>query len=300
MSKKKSEQKNKALTARQRKELNRPQAEEVRENSDAASFAARKKKRNGILIIAAVALTVIIAIGIIVPVWYNSDYRYEDNPVVEIKLGNGMTLRYEVYIADACNVGTNFLFLCDVGYYNDSIIYDTQNNWARFGGYYVGENDSYAHRSADSEFLKKTADYFDDHAGTNQFRYKLIKDEKVKFTQNDTAAKYGLFGNYNNFCTEFEVLGQAGADVKLGTITYNVEYIASAYDDETKNNIDAIFALGTGDTTYKSVFKTCEPFISIKETKVFNYSRPYVGKFEKYMTESNAISTSWTGSYPAK
>lgn len=302
----------------QQKQLTSSQRKEKRRESEAGYVkpnpptAAEKRNRKLIIIIAAIILAMIIAASVAIPVWFYADYRNADNPIVEIKLDNGMTLKYEVFVSTSHNVSTNFLFLCNIGYFNGSIIYDTQENWVRFGGYYLDGEGEYAHRSTDGEFLAKTEKYFDEFKGEKQFKYK-VKPDNSRPTSADDSAVYGLFGNHTDYCTEFQFLGQAGAQNTLQNVsttkkyTYNTEYIAMPYEDgkgqSTTENIATLFSLGYGDAYYKNTFKTIDTpkFIKIVSTKVHNYNKPYTdNNFETYMISENAVnSTNWSGTYPA-
>lgn len=307
MNKKEKQKQQQGLTANQRKEKRRESDPEYTRHQPPTR--AEKSNRKLIIIIAAIVLAVIIAAGVAIPLWYYSDYRFADNPIVEIKLDNGMTLKYEVFVSDSHNISTNFLFLCRIGYFDGSIIYDTQEDWVRFGGYYLDDAGQYAHRSEDSEFLAKTEKYFDEYKGEKQFKYQLLSDD-VNFSSADDAAVYGLFGNYRNFCTEFQFLGRKDARDVLANISnnksykFNTEYIAAPYEDgpgqSTTDNLKSLFSLGYGDTYYKNTFKTIDTpqFIKIVSTKVHNYSAPFSDNFETYMKENQAVS-SWNGSYPA-
>lgn len=289
-----------AMTASQRKQKrieNEPDYVDEADVLTDGQIAEKKKTRNRILLIAVpVILAIIIIVSVVIPVWFYSDYRYAKNPVVVMNLSNGMTLKYEVYAADAPNLATNFLFLCRIGYFDGNIIFDTQQLLVRFGGYYI-EDGKYAHRKDDNALISATSKYFKDNANKEtQFKYKVNRDSAVKFDINSTSAVYGLFGNYNTYCSEYSVLGRVGA--KNSEIPYNLQYLASAFDTDTEENIEAILGLKQSDDYYRSKFKTPDdPFITIKSVRVHNYQQPFDNNFETYMTDSGAINSSWTDKY---
>ena len=301
MSKKKREEeiaKQQSLTAGQRKAAQRGE-EQVYTEEFTAEDAERRKSFKKIMILAfSIVAVIVIVVGVVVPVWYISDYRYEKNPIAVIKLDNGMTLKYEIFAADAPRAAVNFIFLCNIGYFDGSIIYDTQESWVRFGGYYLDGEGKYAHRSADETFTSKTSSYFTDNAGEKQFKYRVQKDSTMRFTKGDPSTRYGLFSNYSTYCTEFEIMGIVDAYEKLSAITYNVQYLAAAYDDDTRANIDSILSKPQSGEFYKTYFKPPQPFVKIVSTKIHNYTVPYGESFEKYMTDNEYITTSWTGNYP--
>ena len=296
--------KQQSQTAKQRKSIRKSNSE-----GSAAVVGEERKINKLIIFLASVIFLVIITVcAVVIPIWYYSGYRYEKNPIVVINLSNGMELKYEVFTSDAPFMSTGFLFLCKTGFFDGSIIYDTQNSWVRFGGYYIGEEDDFSHRSGDSAFLKKTESFFSTHAGEEQYKYRINKDKNVLTTINDESARYSLFGNHTNFCTDFQIMGQMGRPTgiigesdKPDMAFDNVLRFAASYGEDTKSNIDSIVSLPRGEKYRKGYFRAPDaPFISIKSTAVYNYDTPYGRNFEDYMTNQGAFYSAWTGAYPAK
>lgn len=299
--------KQQAMTAQQRRQQRResdPGFVPDRPPPTEEEIAESKKVRNRILLITIpIILAIIIVVAVVIPYWYYTGYMYEKNPIAVMELSNGMTLRYEVFESDAHNSATNFLFLGSIGFFDGNIIHDAQRNWVHFGGYYLNDEDALVHRSADTALIEKTSKYFTDNAGETQFKYSVAKDT-VGMTKDMDSAKYGLFGNYSKYCTEFEILGAKGAqanyeNTSTGTmVSFTPVYIAKAYDSETENNIESILAMSLSEKAYRNYFLPPSPVIIIESVKVYNYEPPYGRSFEKYMTESGAVSSgTWSSAY---
>lgn len=304
--KKRIEEQNKKLTQQQRRDIAR------NEDRDEVVLTAEEKvmvakKRRGLLILAGVLAIALIFVAIFVPVYYSSNYLYEDNPIVEIRLSNGMTLKYKIYAEDTPRVANNFLFLAEMGYFDGNVIHDNSNSWVRFGGYYIDEEDTsdLSHRTADTDFIAKTSSYFSDHSGEKtQYKYQLNRDTTAIATKDDAIAKYGLFGQYSAYSNDYSILGKVGAqsvitDTSYITTTIDPIYMGKAYDESTEANIEAILAMGKTDEYYRDAFQlpVDNEIITIKKVKIFNYEPVYGDNYEDYLEDNSYISSAWSGSY---
>ena len=218
-------------------------------NKDTVAIEADKKKRKNklktllITIIASVLGIAIIVTGIVLPFALSDEYTTEENvnPYAEMKLSNGMTIRYEIWENDCPIAATNFIYLANIGYFNGTVIYDNQNGWVRFGGW---KADSTHRGDSDTEFLDKIdRTYNDKDYSKNKFGYRLKADSNDK-------AKYSAIGTltfcYERSATEFQVIASANT---ANTIPGDdkTEWKSTAFgmvdDDESLENIKKIEAL---------------------------------------------------------
>lgn len=292
--------KNYSMTAKERKAMRAPEPIDERTpeeiEAEARAAADKRKRRNRILLgcLICVLAAALIALAVILPILAaRNKYSYVKNPVAVIELDNGMTMRYEIF-EDSCPVAaTNFLFLAKVGYFDGTIIFDSQNSWVRFGGF-TGTA-SKAHRMNDEEFCAKVSGLNERGTPPSKFKYRLKQD-----TSKDATGLLGQKGVLTflrqDTATEFQVaaIDNAQTDVP-GTSSYrNMTAVGRALDDETLANIAAITALNrlTKDESEHSVWRA--PYIGedtgklirIKKVKLYNMSKSKWKhfNFETYMS----------------
>lgn len=214
-----------------------------------------KKKKTKNLVIAVIACFLglcIIATGIILPFVLNDEYTNEKgvNPYAVMKLSNGMTINYEIWENECPIAATNFIYLAEIGYFDGTIIFDSQNGWVRFGGW----QDDSLHRGDDNkEFLAKITDrkYGDSDYTNNKFGYRL-KEDTARSNYYDTVGVLSFC--YERSATEFQVA--ASSDLSL-TIPnddnqdWKVAPFGMAADSESIANIVAIAALNRDETGEK-------------------------------------------------
>ena len=305
-----------SLTAKERKAM-REAGYELKEESpeqegeEAEKAAARRAKIRRITIVSVVAVlaAALITTAIVLPIAMTKNkYSYVGNPVAVIELDNGMTMRYEIFESTCPVAATNFLYLAKIGYFNDTIIFDSQNNWVRFGGFESTASSS--HRSKNTEFCDKITDVPKDTDG-DTFSYRLKKDTSSD-ASNLTSQAGVLSFLYNDTATEFQVAAIDGAQTNVpGTSLYkSMTAVGRALDDETMENIKAIAALSrlessSGEYTRHSYWRpplaSSDPvtLIKIKSVKLYNLasSKWKNFNFEKYMETALDGSTAFTRKY---
>ena len=305
-----------SLTAKERKAM-REAGYELKEESpeqegeEAEKAAARRAKIRRITIVSVVAVlaAALITTAIVLPIAMTKNkYSYVGNPVAVIELDNGMTMRYEIFESTCPVAATNFLYLAKIGYFNGTIIFDSQNNWVRFGGFESTASSS--HRSNNKEFCDKITDVPKDTDG-DTFSYRLKKDTSSD-ASNLTSQAGVLSFLYNDTATEFQVAAIDGAQTNVpGTSLYkSMTAVGRALDDETMENIKAIAALSrlessSGGYTLHSYWRpplaSSDPvtLIKIKSVKLYNLasSKWKNFNFEKYMETALDGSTAFTRKY---
>ncbi len=198
---------------------------------------------------------VVIALGIILPIALSDEYTDEQgvHPYAVMKLSNGMTINYEIW-EDRCPIAsTNFIYLANSGYFDGTVIYDTQGGWVRFGGWMANNSEGVAiHRGdSDTNFLNKiTLSKGEDSNGNkkdfsnNKFGYRLKKD---------TAFGSNFEPGYLTFCyersaTEFQIATTTATTPTIANDNnshggWNSATFGMVADEESLNNILAIAAL---------------------------------------------------------
>ncbi len=241
------------------------------ENSAIGEEQAAKTERKTVLVITAVILAAVILIttAILLPILFTTVYRYRDinNPVARMELSNGMVLEYEIF-EDTCPIAaSNFIFLARIGYFDNTIIFDSQNNWVRFGGY---ETET-AHRSANKTFTD-TVEGINKYPNS-KFGYRLKADTSSEAKMYDQKGILAFL--YNDTATEFQVAAIDGAQLTVQG-TYSKEYRVTACGrafEESMPYIEEIAAMARNEQSQHSTWKAPQPTITIKKVKLYNLDR---------------------------
>ncbi len=315
------------LSARERKEKRRAEEERAasydgRTEKERVEYASRRK--NAIIaVIAAVVLMIIVSATILTVMSCN--YMFEKNPIaVFVFESDGKTykLEYEIFIDDSPNASDNFLYLASIGFFDGTIVYDTQNEQVRIGGYDGVKRDdgelTYTHRSDDVTFVNGLKGDFSperfEEDDPSVFKYRVNKDNNnLDYRLFDYALCANVSGSaassteFQFVCGNKEMADYIDADGSRKTFT--LETFAVPKDEEkAKETFSYILGLQTytddnGDPEYaRKYFRAPQQTVWLKSVKVYNYDdawndRKYEYGFESYMTEKNAISSSWTKEY---
>lgn len=166
-------------------------------------IAARKRMFIGIalLVAAVLVITSLILAFTVIP---NTIYSHIDNPVAVIYLDNGDTIEFEIFETEVPDQATNFLYLCKIGFFDDTIIFDTTSEYVRFGQY--ESYDSY--KSENIEFLATVDDIVPSYSGADIFDYRM-KNSDSSSTSTGYIDKSSEVG-YLSLCedisgTEFQI-----------------------------------------------------------------------------------------------
>ena len=304
-----------SLTAKQRKEqrLDR-QAKEAEKNAkkvepafadgeviDNSAEAANKKTilgldtKNFVLIAVAVLLAVVLIVTAILLFVFSSNLAYQEvnNPVAVIHLSNGEKLEFEVYEKEVPNAATNFLYLAKNNYFNGSIIFDRQNNYIRFGGFY---DTSYNHREEDEEFSAKFTDITKSPSAKFKFQYRLTAD-----TSN--LSKFGQEEGYlsfmqNSSSTEFQICTVSGSPLTAtngeSTRTVNAISFARCLNEEVMDKLTALYESMDNVVQHGNYWKYPAPVIKIEKIKLYNMDKAKWKNFNFDEYFKDKIS-GWTG-----
>lgn len=282
------------------------------------SVSVKQTKRTSFVLFIVIAFAVILLVSaIIVPcsiILYNP-YNGMANPIARFKLSNGMTLEYEIYESDYEIAATNFIFLANSGYFNNTVFYDAQDHYLRFGGY----TSPTSHRSNDESYCKKFNGISNSYVKnvTDKFGYKLYSDNGSRNkngkngTDSNTLAQNDILTFlYSDTSTEFQfttgefrdhsnTVPTISASGETGMVTLEPTMLGRALNEKTLENVNAIYntAQATSTVTAGELWKHPDPIIKINSVKVYNLGKKW-RKFNFvnyiYSQEQRWVS-GWTG-----
>ncbi len=288
--------------------------------------ASQKKTRRSAIIVGTVVCCAVVLIlaGILVPLiaYIVNPYRNYDHVIARFDLSNGMKLEYVIEENEYDIAATNFIFLAENGYFDNTVFFDAGNadagtdGWLRFGGYEaqpsvsLGSASDYGstkHHAQNGTFCEKFGAIPNSKFKkvTDKFGYKLNSDTK------GTGARLNDIGvlayMYNNSSTEFQfsykeqpsnhvtIIESSG---KTYQDTYNPTMVGYALNDETVENIKAIAATAKVNTaiSYGVQWNPPSPDIMIEKVKVYNLDNAKWRDFDfiSYMDDHNYL-RGWTG-----
>lgn len=245
-----------------------------------------------VCIVLAVAL---IVIGSLLPTVIIPRVKYGrvNNPVAVIYLSNGETLEFEVYEKEVPTAATNFLYLAKNGYFNGSIIFDRQNNYIRFGGFY---DTAYNHREKDEKFSAKFTDITKAPSAKYKFQYRLTADttNQAKFGQDEGYLSF----MQNSSSTEFQICTVSGSPLTASngedTRTVNAISFARCLNESVMDKITALYESMENTVAHGSYWKYPTPIVKINKIKLYNMEKSKWDNFNFDEFFKNKIS-GWTG-----
>lgn len=192
-------------------------------NNEVGVVVSSTKSRKKLFAIIAICLGVIlITLGIVLPLFvFNNPYKSFSNPVAVINLSDGsrkMKVEVEIFEREAPIAATNFLFLAQIGFFDDTIIFDTQNDFVRFGGY-----ESYtSHRKDNKSFYNKIKEkQISAETGKNKFGYALEPDSSARkgdnsFLKENYEYSAGYLSFINNTTYDYnDMAGHASSNFQF-------------------------------------------------------------------------------------
>ena len=274
------------------------------------------------------ALIVVIGVGgvlagILVPLKLGSrEFTDEEgvNPKATIKLSNGMQLDFDIYENECPNGATNFIWLASIGYFDNVILFDSQQGFVRFGGWTDAKNEDGTpmHRGDDDTSFTdkiKLSEWTDTGNKTknfdkNKFGYRLKSDSAKSNTVNTIGT---LSFCYERSATEFTLTAKENPVLTVpndngGSSGSKQEWKVSPFgfasNPQTIDNIKAIEALDRDDGTkfnhdYFRAPLDENGLIKIKSVKV---TGKYSGKWKSFdmvryiNTNNGEHRSSWTES----
>lgn len=265
-----------SLTAKERKELRSiSEKKNVQGTSEeiitdvadgtedaAVSVAPRKPYKRWMVIVAMTLGLALVLIAVILP-FTCSPYRYVENPVAKIQLSNGMTLEFEIF-EDTCPIAaTNFIFLAKNKFFNNTIIFDIQQGWVRFGN----RKTMTSLVSADEEYCAKLKGFEKEHQD-NKFGYRLQPDTSADAKRINEEGM--LTFNYKLSSNEFFISSMLNCQTNLGGTDYTPTAFGRYLNDETLANIKAIAEMPLDENSPNTTWVGPQTTVMIKSVKLYN------------------------------
>lgn len=288
---------------------------ETRESAEKAMAQSQKRSRLTAIIIggAACLAVLLIVIALIVPaiMYAVNPYRGYDKVIARFDLSNDMVLEYIIDEDEYDTAATNFIFLAENKFFDNTVFYDAQNGWLRFGGYEAqpqsnaSSDFSRTHHRGDSlsycESFSALANSKFDRA-TYKFGYRLRADSGG--TETRVVEQLGaLTFRYSDTATEFQFnYGISNNETVSGDLT-NIPctMVGRALNDETIANLKTVAATGAANNSLTSGYKWRPPTpdILIRSVKVYNLDSSKWKNFDfiSYMSDNDKSGsrryTSW-------
>lgn len=296
-------------------------------------ISARAASKKNAVMIAAITCSavVILLVAILAPViaYLVNPYRDYDSVIARFRLSNGMTLEYVIDEQEYDIAATNFIFLAKSGYFDNTVFFDAQNGWLRFGGYESqpalsatssSDYNSTHHHAQNSNYVYNfkgisNSRFEDPDAGVNnymnKFGYKLRSDSKG--TNQQLLNEIGVLAFlYSDTSTEFQFSyrTQAVNDIvrkdssgKESNDTLTPTMVGHALDDKTIENLVSISETSALNTAISSgyLWKPPTPNVYINSVRVYNLDKKKWKDFDfveyVYGNDSNGSRrlNYWTG-----
>ncbi len=271
-----------------------------------ASQAGSRKTAVMVGAIACVAIVLILA-ALIVPVvaYMVNPYSNYKSVIARFDLSNGMKLEFVIEEDEYDTAATNFIFLAKNKYFDNTVFYDAQNGWLRFGGYeHQPVGSSTNHHDQNTAYCESfsalpTGSFSNPRS---KFGYKLNADSKGTTPEllNDIGVLAFL---YSDTSTEFQFSYQEQAIntvplIEGGQNSLEPTMVGHALDDETVNNLIAISNTAEINQRISSGYKWKPPTpdIYIEHVKIYNLDKSKWNSFDfiSYMGENDRLNR-WTG-----
>ncbi len=328
-----------SMTARERKAQRRAAEKPAQKNgagqpqtlqsAEQAMAASQTRSRRSAVVIGVIVGAAVLAIllALLIPViaLLVNPYSKYDSVIARFKLSNGMVLEYEIDEEKYDTAATNFIFLAKNGYFDNTVFFDAQSGWLRFGGYdaqpvsttisSTSSYDSTHHRSDNkaycAAFKALPTSRFKDENVSYKFGYKLrvdnhsdkqelLKAGVLTYLYSDTSTEFQFLYDKDNMTN---LVRRRDGSGNLSAETFEVTMVGYALNDKTINNLSAIAATAADNDriTNGYLWKPPTPNIYIDSVKVYNLSRSKWRNFDfiDYMngTDSSGRTrlSGWTG-----
>ncbi len=271
----------------------------VRAEQEGAMIASQKQSKSTAIIVGAVIAVAIILIlaAILVPVisFLVNPYRNYKNVIARFNLSNGMVLEFVIDEEKYDIAATNFIFLANNGYFDNTVFFDAQNGYIRFGGYedqprlassssdYENTRHHAQNKTYCSDFSALPTERFRNGDVSYKFGYKLNADKDgeidsiihqigvLTYLYNDTSTEFQM--SYSDMPVDTVDRRDSGGGTSTSTLKPTmVGYALDGPDGATVNNLLEIakLAVDRSNVTYGYMWKPPAPTIYISSVKVYN------------------------------
>lgn len=275
----------------------------------------KRSKRSAIIVgcVISVAIALII-VALIAPVimFIVNPYRGYDDVIAKFKLSNGMELEYVINEKEYDTAATNFIFLANNKFFDNTVFYDAQGGWLRFGGYVAQPTSTSSttfersnNRIYSNDYLKAfTAlpnNRFDNL--TNKFGYRLRVTSKK--SSDSEMRQLGALTFRSDTSTEFQFFYGDNAETVPNNINIlECAMVGHALNQQTIKNIQIISSKAALNTNLDStgyLWKPPTPNIMIESVRVYNLNSSKWSDFDflTYLSGNDSSGsrryTSWYG-----
>ena len=279
------------------------------------ALSQKRSKRSAILVggVVAVAIVLLIAALIIPVILYAvNPYRGYDDIIAKFTLSNGMELEYVIDEDEYDTAATNFIFLAVNKYFDNTVFYDAQGGWLRFGGYVdqpravdTSSFERSKHRSDSADYCKKFSALPNNRFSniTDKFGYKLRISSD--FTKDKLVKQLGALTFRTDTSTEYQFYyGDYGETVPNNINNLSCSMVGYALNQQTIDNIVAIRSTASLNTFLSSnsyMWKPPTPNIKIESVKIYNIDSSKWDNFDflEYLSgtdkDGNRRYSSWYG-----
>lgn len=263
------------------------------EAQEQAMVVARKRsKRTTVIIGVTVGVAVLLILtAVLVPVilFAVNPYYGSKTVMARFDLSNGMELEFVIDESEYDTAATNFIFLAENKFFDNTVFYDAQNGWLRFGGYVAQPESNSSSDFSRTHHRKDSTEYcarFKALASskfqreTYKFGYRLRADSKG--TEQRLLNQEGVLAFlYSDTATEFQFSYRDQATnqvISLGSngnqTTYDLvpTMVGHAYNDKTIENLKTIAATAKVNENISTGYqwRPPTPDIMIETVKIYN------------------------------
>lgn len=299
--------------------ISKPQASQNTEEAPVLSAEAqmaisqKRSKRSAIVVgcVVAVAILLIIA-ALITPIimYAVNPYRGYDDVIAKFTLSNGMELEYVIDEEEYDTAATNFIFLATNKYFDNTVFYDAQGGWLRFGGFddQPRANDSSYSRT---NHRVDSADFCSAFAALPNARFNKVTDKfgyRLRINSDHTNDKLvkqlGALTFRTDTSTEFQFYyGDFAETVPNDINEIKCSMVGHALNEQTISNIQSIRTTAALNTAISSgkLWKPPTPNIMIESVRVYNLNSSKWSNFDflDYLSGNDSDNqrrySSWVG-----
>lgn len=279
------------------------------------AMSQQRSKRTAIIVGCVIAVAILmIIVALIAPVimFIVNPYRGYDDVIARFKLSNGMTLEYVIDEDEYDTAATNFIFLAKNKYFNNTVFYDAQGGWLRFGGYVDQPKSNDSSTFERTNHRSDSLDYCKSFSALPNNRFQRVIDKfgyELRVSSDDTkdslVKQLGALTYRTQTATEYQFYyGDYGETVPNDINNLKCAMVGHALNNQTIKNIQAIrttAALNNNLSSTNYLWKPPTPNIKIESVEVYNLNGSKWDNFDflKYLSgkdkDGNTRYSNWTG-----
>lgn len=273
----------------------------VEQKSDAPELSAeaqmavsqKRSKRSTIIVSCVVGVAImLIIVALIAPVimYVVNPYRGYDDVIAKFTLSNGMELEYVIEEDKYDTAATNFIFLATNKYFDNTVFYDAQGGWLRFGGYVDQPRSNNTSDYTRSNHHGDDANYCENFSAlpssrferpTYKFGYRLNLPSTS--TNDNLVKQLGALTFKTDSSTEFQFYyGDFTETVPNNFSNISYAMVGHALNEKTIKNIQSIRTTAALNSHISDGFlwKPPTPNIKIESVKMYNLNSSKWANFD--------------------